>query len=272
MHTATRIPARILLLSVGAAGFVALGSGIAGAETLDGTDGLPLDDLGIQVSDTLLDGSSTPSGELVRVEPKQSGDDVQHQSSPAPGQEGGSDQGSGSTDLVDGLPLVENLVGGTSTIPMSAASGDPSLEEAGGRLGEQAGASGHGSHEVRPDLYGLDAGGSSSGGATVSQSATASDGTASEGAPSSGGTTTERLQETAGELDGAVPFSDLLGDSVEVLPMAASSEPSSTLPASEEESSSEVLPSAGSSEDSSLGGLPDTSAALSEITGTLGLA
>lgn len=81
-HTA-RTSARTMLVAAGAAGFVALGAGIAGADTLGGvTDGLPLGDLGSQVPTALTEGVGTPVGDLIQVEP---GDisaqpDVRHQS------------------------------------------------------------------------------------------------------------------------------------------------------------------------------------------------
>ncbi|WP_017587890.1 hypothetical protein [Nocardiopsis ganjiahuensis] len=81
-HTA-RSSARTLLVAAGTAGFVALGAGIAGADTLGGvTDGLPLGDLGNQVPTALTEGVTTPVGDLVKVQPGEisAQPDLQHQS------------------------------------------------------------------------------------------------------------------------------------------------------------------------------------------------
>ncbi|WP_017579295.1 hypothetical protein [Nocardiopsis valliformis] len=81
-HTA-RSSARTLLLAAGTAGFVALGAGIAGADTLGGvTDGLPLGDLHNQVPTALTEGVTTPLGDLVKVQPGEisAQPDLQHQS------------------------------------------------------------------------------------------------------------------------------------------------------------------------------------------------
>ncbi|MEU3307755.1 hypothetical protein ACWGSK_16395 [Nocardiopsis sp. NPDC055551] len=81
-HTA-RSSAQAMLLAAGTAGFVALGAGIAGADTLGGvTDGLPLGDLGNQVPTALTEGVGTPVGDLVQVQPGEisAQPDVQHQS------------------------------------------------------------------------------------------------------------------------------------------------------------------------------------------------
>lgn len=90
-HTA-RSSARTLLLAAGTAGFVALGAGIAGADTLGGvTDGLPLGDLQNQVPTALTEGVTTPLGDLVKVQPgeisaqpelQHQSAEVQHQSDP----------------------------------------------------------------------------------------------------------------------------------------------------------------------------------------------
>ncbi|GAA1465075.1 hypothetical protein NE857_01595 [Nocardiopsis exhalans] len=90
-HTA-RSSARTLLLAAGTAGFVALGAGIAGADTLGGvTDGLPLGDLHNQVPTALTEGVTTPLGDLVKVQPgelsaqpelQHQSAEVQHQSDP----------------------------------------------------------------------------------------------------------------------------------------------------------------------------------------------
>ena len=70
-HTAST-SVRTILVAAGAAGFVALGAGVAGADTLGGvTDGLPLGDLGHQVPTALTEGVGTPVGDLVKVEPGQ---------------------------------------------------------------------------------------------------------------------------------------------------------------------------------------------------------
>lgn len=81
-HTA-RSSARTLLVAAGTAGFVALGAGIAGADTLGGvTDGLPLGDLGNQVPTALTEGVTTPVGDLVQAQPGEisAQPDLQHQS------------------------------------------------------------------------------------------------------------------------------------------------------------------------------------------------
>lgn len=81
-HTA-RSSARTLLVAAGTAGFVALGAGIAGADTLGGvTDGLPLGDLGNQVPTALTEGVTSPVGDLVKVEPGEisAQPELQHQS------------------------------------------------------------------------------------------------------------------------------------------------------------------------------------------------
>ncbi|WP_150241837.1 hypothetical protein [Nocardiopsis quinghaiensis] len=85
MFNTARTSARTMLVAAGTAGFVALGAGISGADTLGGvTDGLPLNDLGGQVPASLTEGVSTPLGELVRVEPGQlsAQPDVRRQSAP----------------------------------------------------------------------------------------------------------------------------------------------------------------------------------------------
>lgn len=85
MFTIARTSARTLLVAAGAAGFVALGSGTAGADTLGGlTDGLPLGDLGGQVPASLTEGVATPLGELVKVQPGEvsAQPDVRRQAAP----------------------------------------------------------------------------------------------------------------------------------------------------------------------------------------------
>ncbi|NYH52873.1 hypothetical protein HNR06_002462 [Nocardiopsis arvandica] len=85
MFNTARTSARTMLVAAGAAGFVALGAGISGADTLGGvTDGLPLNDLGSQVPASLTEGVSTPLGDLVKVEPGQlsAQPDVRRQSAP----------------------------------------------------------------------------------------------------------------------------------------------------------------------------------------------
>ncbi|MFD3688546.1 hypothetical protein ACFWTE_27430 [Nocardiopsis sp. NPDC058631] len=85
MFDTARITAKTLLVAAGTASFVALGAGIAGADTLGGiTDGLPLGDLGSQVPSQLTEGVSTPLGDLVKVDPGQisAQPDVRHQSGP----------------------------------------------------------------------------------------------------------------------------------------------------------------------------------------------
>ncbi len=81
-HTA-RLSARTLLVAAGTAGFVALGVGVAGADTLGGvTDGLPLGDLGDQVPTALTEGVTSPVGDLVKIEPGEisAQPELQHQS------------------------------------------------------------------------------------------------------------------------------------------------------------------------------------------------
>ncbi|OOC56275.1 MULTISPECIES: hypothetical protein [Nocardiopsis] len=85
MFNTARTSARTMLVAAGAAGFVALGAGISGADALGGvTDGLPLNDLGSQVPASLTEGVSTPLGDLVKVEPGQlsAQPDVRRQSAP----------------------------------------------------------------------------------------------------------------------------------------------------------------------------------------------
>ncbi|GAB3735041.1 hypothetical protein [Nocardiopsis nanhaiensis] len=84
-HT-TRTSARTMLVAAGTAGFVALGAGIAGADTLGGaTDGLPLGDLGGQAPTLLTEGVTSPVGDLAKVEPGEisAEPDLQHHSGPA---------------------------------------------------------------------------------------------------------------------------------------------------------------------------------------------
>ncbi|MEE2039889.1 hypothetical protein Q8791_21990 [Nocardiopsis sp. CT-R113] len=86
MFNTARTTAKTLLVAASAASFVALGAGIAGADTLGGvTDGLPLGDLGSQVPSQLTEGVSTPLGDLVKVTPGQisAQPDVRHQAAPA---------------------------------------------------------------------------------------------------------------------------------------------------------------------------------------------
>ncbi|MFD6948889.1 hypothetical protein A6A08_03415 [Nocardiopsis sp. TSRI0078] len=85
MFNTARTSARTMLVAAGTAGFVALGAGVSGADTLGGvTDGLPLNDLGSQVPASLTEGVSTPLGDLVKVEPGQlsAQPDVRRQSAP----------------------------------------------------------------------------------------------------------------------------------------------------------------------------------------------
>lgn len=132
-HTA-RTSARSLLVAAGAAGFVALGVGVAGADTLGGaTEGLPLGDLGNQVPSTLTDGVTSPVGDLAKVEPGEisAQPELQHQSGPADA------LGTSVGDSVSAdTPLVadeENattvgpldLEDATETLPLSGGSVDP---------------------------------------------------------------------------------------------------------------------------------------------------
>jgi hypothetical protein len=85
MFTTARTTAKTLLVAAGTAGFVALGAGVAGADTLGGvTDGLQLGDLGSRVPAQLTEGVSTPLGDLVKVQPGKisAQPDVQQQSAP----------------------------------------------------------------------------------------------------------------------------------------------------------------------------------------------
>ncbi|WP_116244630.1 hypothetical protein [Nocardiopsis sp. FIRDI 009] len=85
MFKTARTTARTALMAASTAGFVALGAGIAGADTLGGvTDGLPLGDLGSQVPAQLTEGVSSPVGDLVKVEPGtvSATPEIDHQSHP----------------------------------------------------------------------------------------------------------------------------------------------------------------------------------------------
>lgn len=161
MFTTARTTAKTLLVAASAASFVALGAGIAGADTLGGlTDGLPLGDLGSHVPATLTEGVSTPLGDLVKVQPGQisAQPDAQHQSAPqdaighAVGDSGvsapvttGEDnaatlgpldlgtatdslplsQGSDPLGMVGGLGLLEGLGLGGGTLPLSHGAAAP---------------------------------------------------------------------------------------------------------------------------------------------------
>ena len=141
-HTA-RSSARTLLLAAGTAGFVALGAGIAGADTLGGvTDGLPLGDLGNQVPTALTEGVGTPLGDLVKVEPGElsaqpelqpQSAEVQHQSDPVGTVVGDTV----STDtLSTDVPLQtgEDNAADVGPLDLGAASGTLPLSDAGGAV------------------------------------------------------------------------------------------------------------------------------------------
>lgn len=83
MFNTARTSVRTLLVAVGTAGFVALGAGISGADTLGGvTDVLVPQNLASQVPASLTEEVATPLGDLVKIEPGQlsAQPDVQHQS------------------------------------------------------------------------------------------------------------------------------------------------------------------------------------------------
>ncbi|WP_017599116.1 hypothetical protein [Nocardiopsis lucentensis] len=85
MFKTARTTARTALMAASTAGFVALGAGIAGADTLGGvTDGLPLGDLGSQVPAQLTEGVTSPVGDLAKVEPGtiSATPEIDHQSNP----------------------------------------------------------------------------------------------------------------------------------------------------------------------------------------------
>ncbi|MFJ9555950.1 hypothetical protein ACIRPH_19200 [Nocardiopsis sp. NPDC101807] len=197
MFTTARTTAKTLLVAAGAAGFVALGAGIAGADTLGGvTDGLQLGDLGSRVPAQLTEGVSTPLGDLVKVQPGKisAQPDVQQQSAPrdvvghvvgdnvsAPleGDEKNSanvgpldlgaatgslplSQGSDPvSDLVGGLGVLEGLGLGGGTLPMGhGASTLPvrgPAETVGAAVSEVGATAEQGVHEVGNGLNGLDA-------------------------------------------------------------------------------------------------------------------
>ncbi|MEU3018800.1 MULTISPECIES: hypothetical protein [unclassified Nocardiopsis] len=135
-HTA-RTSARTLLLAAGTAGFVALGAGVAGADTLGGvTDQLPLGDLGTQVPSALTEGVSTPLGDLVKVEPGEisAQPELQHQSGQSDpvgtvvGDTVSSDALSTNTPITTGGDNAGNvgpldLGTATDTLPLSEAGG-----------------------------------------------------------------------------------------------------------------------------------------------------
>ncbi|PWV48467.1 hypothetical protein [Nocardiopsis sp. L17-MgMaSL7] len=130
-HTA-RTSARTLLVAAGTAGFVALGAGVAGADTLGGvTDGLPLGDLGNRVPAVLTEGVSTPLGDLVKVQPGEisAQPDIQHQSGQsAPVGTVVGDTVSADTPVTTGKDNAGNvgpldLGKATETLPLSEAGG-----------------------------------------------------------------------------------------------------------------------------------------------------
>ena len=196
MFNTARTTAKTLLVAASAASFVALGAGIAGADTLGGvTDGLPLGDLGSQVPSQLTEGVSTPLGDLVKVTPGQisAQPDVRHQAAPAEtaghavgggvsapvetGEENsanvgpldlgaarealplgqGADPVSGA---VGGLGLLESLgLGGGGTLPLSHGA-SPVRDSAGtavAAVSEVGSTAEQGVHEVGSGLSSLDA-------------------------------------------------------------------------------------------------------------------
>ena len=147
MFNTARTSARTLLMAAGTAGFVALGTGIAGADVLgDATGGLALNDLGSQVPAPLTEGLSTPLGELVKVEPGQisAQPDVRHQSAPEALGVGLGDIVSTDTPISAGQdnaadigPLNTVLDAGQDVLPLAQATpaaGDPVSGLLGGGL------------------------------------------------------------------------------------------------------------------------------------------
>ena len=147
MFNTARTSTRTLLMAAGTAGFVALGTGIAGADVLgDATGGLALNDLGSQVPAPLTEGLSTPLGELVKVEPGQisAQPDVRHQSAPEALGVGLGDIVStdapistGQDNAADIGPLNTVLDAGQDVLPLAQATpaaGDPVSGLLGGGL------------------------------------------------------------------------------------------------------------------------------------------
>lgn len=188
-HTA-RTSARTLLVAAGTAGFVALGAGVAGADTLGGaTDALPLGELGNQVPNVLTEGVATPLGDLVKVQPGEisAQPDIQHQNNPvgtvvgdtvstdAPittGQDNAGNVGpldlgtatetlplseaGGAVDpismLLGGTGLLDGLGGGGLPVSMSA----PSASVVGDTVTELGTRAQEGLHQPGLDVVGLD--------------------------------------------------------------------------------------------------------------------
>ncbi|MFV2196771.1 hypothetical protein [Nocardiopsis sp. LOL_012] len=150
MFKTARTSARALLMAAGTAGFVALGSGVAGADVLGAADTLPVGEVTAPVAGALAQGVPAPVdglGDLARVQPGQNSVDprIQHHSAPA-------------GDIVDsvtdgtGLPLdavgdAVDTVGGatgavegaTGTVPLAHPAGDPVSDLLGGGLPDVGG-------------------------------------------------------------------------------------------------------------------------------------
>lgn len=143
MFNTARTSARTLLMAAGTAGFVALGTGIAGADVLgDATGGLALDDLGGQVPAPLTEGLTTPLGELAKIEPGQisARPDVRHQSAPEALGVGLGDLVStdapittGQDNAADIGPLSTVLDSGQDVLPLAQAA--PTTDPLSGLLG-----------------------------------------------------------------------------------------------------------------------------------------
>ncbi|MDT0329853.1 hypothetical protein [Nocardiopsis lambiniae] len=126
MYTTARTSAKTLLVAAGAAGFIAFGSGIAGADTLGGvTDGLPLNDLGGQLPAVLTEGIGSPVGDLAKVQPGtiSAAPDVQHNSAPVTGSPLGASTSELAPvfDAVEGSGVTDALPAGVPTVPQSGA-------------------------------------------------------------------------------------------------------------------------------------------------------
>lgn len=154
MLNTARTSARALLVAASAASFVALGAGVAGADTLGGaTDGLPLNDLGSQVPAPLTEGVSTPLGDLVQVAPGEvsAAPEIEHSTAPveeAAGEGLSTDAPDMVTGAVEGQELGADPVSGNletvglgsqpDVVPLSNAAGDPVSDLLGGVTGGDA--------------------------------------------------------------------------------------------------------------------------------------
>ncbi|MFI6576778.1 hypothetical protein ACIBFB_13325 [Nocardiopsis sp. NPDC050513] len=151
MFKTARTTARTALMAASTAGFVALGAGIAGADTLGGvTDGLPLGDLGSQVPAQLTEGVTSPFGDLVKVEPGtvSATPEIDHQSNPVDGVVGegapvhapvGDEDNAANVGPLD-LGSVQSAMPLAHAVDHQAvAAGDPVSDLLGGLLGGSAG-------------------------------------------------------------------------------------------------------------------------------------